>query len=60
MGDVGLIKTGMLDIEYLHEEGTGVGPTLEFYSLLAKEIRKLEIWRNSEHEQGLFPGPFAH
>lgn len=33
------IKNGMLDVEYLDEEGTGVGPTLEFYSLLSQDIR---------------------
>ena len=49
---------------------TGLGPTLEFYSLVSKEFarRDLKIWRDSDstvpgvyvqHPQGLFPAPLG-
>lgn len=57
LSDTNLMKNGMLDLEYENEEGTGQGPTLEFYSLLSKELRSLSVWRNSGEENGLFPAP---
>ncbi|XP_066911692.1 E3 ubiquitin-protein ligase TRIP12-like isoform X2 [Clytia hemisphaerica] len=38
----------LLEIQYDGEVGTGLGPTLEFYSLVSKEFQRsdLEIWRN--------------
>ena len=43
-----------LEIEYFKEVGTGLGPTLEFYTLLghALQERKLNLWRDDgpEHE----------
>jgi hypothetical protein len=41
------IKKGhLLEINFSDEEGTGLGPTLEFYNSLAKEIRSdKEMWR---------------
>jgi E3 ubiquitin-protein ligase TRIP12 len=57
MGDAGLLADGVMDIVYADEEGTGIGPTLEFYSLISKEVRSLPIWRDSGHETGLFPVP---
>jgi len=60
MESLAQIRHGMLDVEYYDEEGTGVGPTLEFYCpLLSKDIRQLSIWRNGGHELGLFPSPCA-
>ncbi len=34
-----LKKRSIVEIGYKNEEGTGLGPTLEFYSLLGKELR---------------------
>jgi len=56
MRDPQIIKYGLLDIEYYNEEGIGLGPTLEFYSLLSSEIRNLPIWRKTA-DSGLFPAP---
>ncbi|KAK6908083.1 hypothetical protein I203_102084 [Kwoniella mangroviensis CBS 8507] len=61
-------STGILEIEYFDEIGTGLGPTLEFYSLASKEFarRALSIWRDEDetkegnyvfHPKGLFPSP---
>lgn len=60
----------MLEIEYKDEEGTGLGPTLEFYSLVSKEFQRkdLNMWRDSDNnastpyvscKQGLFPRPLV-
>jgi len=37
----------LLEIQYDGEVGTGLGPTLEFYSLVSKEFQRadLEMWR---------------
>ncbi|CAG5128805.1 unnamed protein product, partial [Candidula unifasciata] len=37
----------MLEIHYENEVGTGLGPTLEFYALVSKELQRtdLELWR---------------
>lgn len=37
----------VLEVEYFGEVGTGLGPTLEFYTLLSHELQKekLELWR---------------
>ena len=37
----------MLEIQYENEVGTGLGPTLEFYALVSRELQKanLELWR---------------
>lgn len=59
---------GVLEIEYQDEEGTGLGPTLEFYTLVSKAFaeRKLGLWRDEDeshigayvyHPRGLFPRP---
>jgi E3 ubiquitin-protein ligase TRIP12 len=60
----------VLEVEYFEEVGTGLGPTLEFYSLVSKELarRDLKIWRDADsmmtgpyvhHPQGLFPAPLG-
>ncbi|PYH93051.1 hypothetical protein BO71DRAFT_9064 [Aspergillus ellipticus CBS 707.79] len=60
----------VLEVEYFEEVGTGLGPTLEFYSTVSKEFskKKLKIWRendclNSEEyafgKRGLFPAPMS-
>ncbi|KAG5421105.1 UFD4 [Candida metapsilosis] len=61
---------GILEIEYFDEVGSGLGPTLEFYSTVSKEFskRKLKLWRDNnkyngdtegyvDNKQGLFPSP---
>jgi E3 ubiquitin-protein ligase TRIP12 len=61
-------SSSVLEVEYFEEVGTGLGPTLEFYSLVSKEFarRDLKIWRDSDatvagpyvhHPDGLFPCP---
>ena len=59
----------VLEIEYMGEEGTGMGPTLEFFAATSKEFSKhsLNMWRGSEKSekgyvhapQGLFPKSLA-
>jgi E3 ubiquitin-protein ligase TRIP12 len=61
---------GILEIEYFNEVGSGLGPTLEFYSTVSKEFakKKLRLWRDNgsihnDNEEysfsnfGLFPAP---
>lgn len=61
---------GILEVEYFDEIGTGLGPTLEFYSLVSKEFarRSLNMWRDEDESKegayvygpkGLFPAPIA-
>jgi E3 ubiquitin-protein ligase TRIP12 len=40
--------SGIVEIEFYGEIGTGLGPTLEFYSLLALELQAahLSMWRH--------------
>uniref|UniRef100_A0A7S3MRM0 HECT-type E3 ubiquitin transferase n=1 Tax=Fabrea salina TaxID=342563 RepID=A0A7S3MRM0_9CILI len=57
VGDSRLLKQGVLEVEYENEVGTGLGPTLEFYTLISKEVRKLSIWR-PDTQNGLFPCPY--
>lgn len=59
----------ILEVEYFEEVGTGLGPTLEFYSTVSKELskKKLKLWRESESNddeyafgaRGLFPAPMS-
>ena len=39
----------VLEVEYFGEVGTGLGPTLEFYTLLSHELQKsaLGMWRTN-------------
>ena len=48
----------MLDFEFQGEEGTGLGPTLEYYTLVASEMKNPEhnLWRNTT-DNLLFPSP---
>lgn len=36
-------RKSVLEIEFLDEEGTGLGPTLEFYALVAAEIQRSDL-----------------
>ena len=60
----------ILEIEYFEEVGTGLGPTLEFYSTISKEFskKKLKMWRENDcnhgdeyafGKRGLFPAPMS-
>jgi len=60
----------VLEVEYFEEVGTGLGPTLEFYSTVSKEFskKKLKMWRENESAvlseyafgtRGLFPAPMS-
>lgn len=60
----------ILEVEYFEEVGTGLGPTLEFYSTVSKEFskKKLKLWREVDSNDsdefisgphGLFPRPLA-
>lgn len=60
----------MLEVEYFDEVGTGLGPTLEFYSTVSKEFSKrdLKLWRDGDSTSnsrysfgklGLFPAPMS-
>ncbi|KAG1831365.1 hypothetical protein EV424DRAFT_1525835 [Suillus variegatus] len=63
-------SSSILEVEYFDEVGTGLGPTLEFYSLVSKEFarRDLKIWRDADsaapgiyvhHPAGLYPAPIS-
>ncbi|CAO3648658.1 unnamed protein product [Cunninghamella echinulata] len=43
-------SNSVIEIEYVDEEGTGLGPTLEFYSVTSKEFCKksLGLWRDDD------------
>lgn len=58
----------LLEIEYFDEVGTGLAPTLEFYSIASHEFtrKSLGLWRNVDDlsgndfvfsPNGLFPMP---
>mmetsp|Transcript_6882 Transcript_6882/g.12318 ORF Transcript_6882/g.12318 Transcript_6882/m.12318 type:complete len:1801 (-) Transcript_6882:1695-7097(-) len=61
----------VLEVQYYDEAGTGLGPTLEFYALISKELMrsKLGLWRSSNEKNddsfviptgtGLFPARLA-
>lgn len=63
-------SSSILEVEYFDEVGTGLGPTLEFYTLVSREFarRDLKIWRDADalypgsyvhHPHGLFPAPVS-
>ena len=60
----------VLEVEYFEEVGTGLGPTLEFYSTVSREFsrKKIKLWRENESTDkdefafgvnGLFPSPMS-
>jgi E3 ubiquitin-protein ligase TRIP12 len=60
----------ILEVEYFEEVGTGLGPTLEFYSTVSLEFakKKLKLWRDMDPDApseyvtgstGLFPRPLS-
>ena len=57
-----------MEIQYKEEAGTGLGPTLEFYCLLANDIKNAElslngvkqnIWRKNMIDLSLYPAPIS-
>ncbi|KAF3434701.1 hypothetical protein FNV43_RR21786 [Rhamnella rubrinervis] len=42
-------QKAVLEVEYFGEVGTGLGPTLEFYTLLSHDLQKvgLDMWRSN-------------
>lgn len=46
-------RKAILEIEFLDEEGTGLGPTLEFFSLIANELqrKKFGLWHCDDSVQ---------
>ncbi|MFO0117925.1 MAG: hypothetical protein ACK521_10065 [bacterium] len=52
----------MLEIQYQNEVGTGLGPTLEFYTLLADELKNAEqgsMWTKTGTDDHFFPKALA-
>lgn len=59
----------LLEVQYEDEVGTGLGPTLEFYALVSKELQRsdLELWHSPDSvgkkyvqsNMGLFPAPLG-
>lgn len=56
----------LLEVQYENEVGTGLGPTLEFYTLVSKELQRvdLELWHAPDNQGdyvhnavGLFSSP---
>ena len=61
-------SSSVLEVEYFEEVGTGLGPTLEFYSTVSKEFskKKTKLWRENDSNDndeyafgklGMFPAP---
>lgn len=45
-------RKSVLEVEFIDEEGTGLGPTLEFYALVAAELQRsdLAMWMHDDDE----------
>ncbi|XP_055917431.1 E3 ubiquitin-protein ligase Ufd4 isoform X1 [Eupeodes corollae] len=48
-------RKSVLEVEFVGEEGTGLGPTLEFYALVAAELQRADLgmWLCEDEEQSL-------
>ncbi|XP_061372413.1 E3 ubiquitin-protein ligase UPL3-like [Gastrolobium bilobum] len=46
-------QKAVLEVEYFGEVGTGLGPTLEFYTILSHDLQKvgLQMWRSCSSEK---------
>ena len=51
-------KKSILEFEFENEEGTGLGPTLEYYSIVSQEMKNPihNLWRATDDNM-LFPSP---
>lgn len=61
-------SAAVLEFQYVDEEGSGLGPTLEFYSTISKDFaqKKLNLWRTTSFDEEndyvtglLYPKPIA-
>lgn len=51
-----LKKKAILEIMFKDDKGVGIGPTLEFYNLLSKQIgADKDMWREYTPDNTLFP-----
>ena len=53
-------KRKSLDISFKGEQGTGLGPTYEYFTLLARSIKDFKdgkMWRTGALDGSLFPSP---
>ena len=52
----------VLEIEYFNEVGTGLGPTLEFYTMLSHDFQRrgLKLWRGDEEKLSSTASGTAH
>lgn len=62
--------SSVLEVEYFDEVGTGLGPTLEFYSLVSREFarKNIHMWHDPDPASseayvssatGLYPAPWS-
>uniref|UniRef100_H2YD19 E3 ubiquitin-protein ligase n=1 Tax=Ciona savignyi TaxID=51511 RepID=H2YD19_CIOSA len=60
MADHGHTRS-LLEVQYEGEVGTGLGPTLEFYTLVSHEMQRsdLGLWRSDENSNSQFNAPVA-
>ncbi|XP_023512904.1 E3 ubiquitin-protein ligase UPL3-like [Cucurbita pepo subsp. pepo] len=51
-------QKAVLEVEYFGEVGTGLGPTLEFYTLLSHELQRagLGMWRSNSLQESIDSG----
>ncbi|XP_065841096.1 E3 ubiquitin-protein ligase TRIP12-like isoform X2 [Oscarella lobularis] len=51
MNELGSSRS-VLEVSFSNEVGTGLGPTLEFYTLVSRELQRadLKMWRGEEYE----------
>jgi hypothetical protein len=57
--DYFISKKSITEFDFYNEEGSGLGPTLEYYSLISQSIThpSLKLFRKTE-DGSLFPSPF--
>jgi E3 ubiquitin-protein ligase TRIP12 len=51
-------KKSILEFEFENEEGTGLGPTLEYYAIVSQEMKNPvhNLWRKTDNNM-MFPSP---
>ena len=55
-----LEKRKQLDIQFKEEQGTGLGPTYEFFTLIAAAVREAKdgkMWHTCQTSGTIFPSP---
>lgn len=55
-----LSKKAIMEMDFFHEEGSGLGPTLEYYQCFSQAIQhpELHLWRPTDNHD-LFPAPYS-